>query len=167
MVIGGEKKQVICLDPFDGLEEQAGDDRLNADPCAVVWSLDDEALVFFVARILPLGHDLDAVADLEGFGPVAGDGLIHGGNGSLDLILPVEDFDVACGDSQAVDGVLIPSTFVGGGPGGPIIDALLSSYDDGGFQIGSLDGGDMDGATATGPLTEYGEGSSRSVHERR
>ena len=44
---------------------------------AIGGSLDDEALVLIVARILPLGHDLDAVADLERFGAVAGDGLFH------------------------------------------------------------------------------------------
>ena len=163
--MGGERKQVICLDPFDGLEEQAWDDRLDADPGAVGGSFDDEALVFPVVRILPFGHDLDAVAELERFNTVAGDGLLHGG--SLRLVLPVEDIDVACGDAEAVDGFLIPPAFVGGGPSGPIVNALLFSGDDGSFQIGSLDGCDMDGATATEFLAEDGECRDGRVQDRR
>ena len=69
--------ELVSLDPFDGLEEQARDDRLDADAGAAVGCLDDEAFVFLVARILPLGHDLDAVADLERDGAVAGDRLFH------------------------------------------------------------------------------------------
>jgi hypothetical protein len=73
----GEKIQLIGFDLFAGLEDEDGNDRLDADPGAIVGSLDDEALVLVVARILPFRHDLDAVADLEGFGAVAGDGLFH------------------------------------------------------------------------------------------
>ena len=153
------------LDPFGGLEDEVGNVCLDADPGAIVGSLEDEALVLIVARILPLGHDLDAVADLEGFCAAAGDGLLHGG--SLRLVLPVEDLDAACGDAETVDGFLIPSAFVRGGTFGPIVDALLFSGDDGSFQIDGLDGCDMDSAGAAGFLTEYGEGCIRSVHERR
>ena len=77
----GEKKQATCFDPFDGLEEQAGDERLDADPRAVIGCLDHEALVFLIARVLPLGNDLDAVADLERFGAVLGVGCFMNGDG--------------------------------------------------------------------------------------
>jgi hypothetical protein len=73
----GEMDETVGFDPFDGLEEQAGDDRLDADAGAIFGCLDDEAFVFLVARILPLGHDLDAVADFQWFGAVAGERLFH------------------------------------------------------------------------------------------
>ena len=69
--------ELVGFDPLDRLEEQAGDDRLNSDPGAIVWCLDDKALVFPVAQILPLGHDLNSVADFEGFGAVSGNRLFH------------------------------------------------------------------------------------------
>lgn len=62
--------EAVGLDPFDGLEDEAGDVRPNVDPGAIGRGLDDVAFVFLVARILPIGHDLDAVADLEGLGAV-------------------------------------------------------------------------------------------------
>jgi hypothetical protein len=65
------------FDPFDGLEEQAGDDCLDAHAGAIFGSLDDEALVLIVTRILPLGHDLDAVTDIERFGGIASNRLSH------------------------------------------------------------------------------------------
>ena len=47
-------------------------------PRAILGSLTEDTLERVVAWILPLGGDLDAVADLEGFGAVAGDRLLHG-----------------------------------------------------------------------------------------
>jgi hypothetical protein len=76
----------------------------------------------------------------------------------ISLVLPVEDLDVPGGDAEAVDGFRIPTDFFRGGPGGPIVDALLFSGDEGGFPIGGLDGGDVNGAVAAGFLTEHGEG---------
>ena len=38
--------ELVGFDPLDRLEEQAGDDRLNLDPGAIVGCLDDKALVF-------------------------------------------------------------------------------------------------------------------------
>ena len=77
LVIGREKGELVGFDPFGGLEEQAGDDRLDADAGAVVGSLDDEALVLIVARILPPGHDLDSVTDLERRVAIARNRLFH------------------------------------------------------------------------------------------
>ncbi len=73
---------------------------MNADPGAVVWSLDDESFIAIVARILPLGHDLNAVADLERFGAPRGMGWFMG---SIGLDLPVEDAHIAFGHAEAVD----------------------------------------------------------------
>lgn len=80
------------------------------------------------------------------------------------LVLPVEDLDVASCNAEAVDGFFIPPALLCGGPGGPIVDALLFSGYDGRCQIGGLDGGDMNGAAAVGLLTEHGEGGCGRGH---
>ena len=72
-----DEDEAVGLDPFAGLEDEVRNDRADANARAVGGSLDDEALVLVVARVLPLGHDLDAVTDLERFGAIAGDRLFH------------------------------------------------------------------------------------------
>jgi hypothetical protein len=85
LVICGEKTQAVGFDPFDGLEEQSGDHRLNADTGAVLGCLDDDARVFLIARILPFRHDLHAVTDFERFGAVAWYRLFHDRRYALSL----------------------------------------------------------------------------------
>jgi len=69
--------ELVGSDPLGGVDDRAGDDCANADPGAIFGTFDDESLLLVVAWILPLEHDLDTVADLEGFGAVAGNRLFH------------------------------------------------------------------------------------------
>lgn len=67
---GGLMDEPFCFDPYGGMDREARDDGADENPGGIGGCLDDETLVRIVARILPLGHDPDAVAGLEGFGTV-------------------------------------------------------------------------------------------------
>jgi hypothetical protein len=72
-----DEDEVIGLDPLGGVEDEAGNDGADVDLGGVRWSLDDDARELVVTRVLPFGDDLNAVADLKGFGAAAWDGLVH------------------------------------------------------------------------------------------
>ncbi len=78
------------------------------------------------------------------------DGL---GLGSVELILPVEDGDVPGCDAEAVD-VSKGERFAAV----PVPEALLATGEDGGVQVSSFDGIDVDGAEVAAFLTEDGVG---------
>ncbi len=49
------------------VEDEAGNDGADADLGVVRWSLDNKALELVIARVLPLGDDLDSAACSEGW----------------------------------------------------------------------------------------------------
>ena len=65
IAIGVYEDEMIGLDPLGGLENEAGNNDDNEDAGAVGGCLDNKALEFVITFVLPLGNDLDAVAELE------------------------------------------------------------------------------------------------------
>ena len=85
--------------------------------------------------------------------------------GSIGLVPPMEDGDIATGNTEAMD-VLQGEWGAGSNRSAvPVGEALRPAGLDGGFEIGCFDGIDVDGAELVGLLAEDGEGGL--VHERR
>ena len=103
----------------------------------------------------------------HGVGYGVGYGVVgdSGGLCSIGLVLPVEDAYIASGHAEAVD-VLQCEGFCGSAAVPvPIGEALRPAGLDGGFEIGCLDGIDMDGSQLSRLLAEDSEGGGD--HERR
>ena len=162
--LSGEKNELVGFDPFGGLEDEVRNNGADTDAGGVRRCFNDKALVSIVARILPLGHDLDSVADLERFGAVAGDGLVHRLL-PIGLVFPIEDGDIACGNAEAVD---VVQSEAAGFAAVPIFEALLATGENRGLKVRGFNGVDMRGALAICLTAIDGEGvGGWFAHERR
>ena len=85
--------------------------------------------------------------------------------GSSELVLPVEDGDVASGHAEAVDVLQIEGRFGFARSTVPVGQALCPTCLDGGVEIGSFHSVDVNGTELVRLLAEDREGEM--FHERR
>ena len=78
--------------------------------------------------------------------------------GSIELVLPVEDGDIACGNAEAVDVLQREGRIGFAGAAIPISEALLASGLDGGSKIHRFHGIDVNGSQLIRLLTKDGIG---------
>ena len=85
--------------------------------------------------------------------------------GSIDLVLPMQDGDIAFGHAEAVDVLQVEGSIGSALSTIPVGETLLASGLDGGFEIHGFDGVDVDGAEVVRLLAKDGE--CQGAHARR